>query len=116
MTNDFIGWPSMSSWPNTGGNWGGSSHDHWSPVPTYPTYYPLPTPREMTSMRALYRVLIVDPQQGEVLVDETLVADDQDKAKLKAVRTGLLSGFDLDDLDIGVLYLMDVRPKVKKAA
>ena len=62
----------------------------------------------MGQERGLYRVITVDPEKGTVEIDELVVANDEVGAKLKVLRD--IAG-DLDDFDIIVVRLGNVKPK-----
>ncbi len=63
------------------------------------------------NMRGLFIVYLVDYKASQVLhISEAVVADNVEKAKLKALKEWN-GDVDLDDLDIIVLRLGDVRAK-----
>ena len=65
---------------------------------------------EQKQMRHLYEIHVVEPQKGVVVKTELVVAETEDSAKLKVARM-LPAELDLDDFDILVNELGDVRAK-----
>lgn len=61
-------------------------------------------------MRGLYRVLAVDYKNDEVVVDKEVIASSNETAKLKALAP-VVDKYDLDDLDVKAIKVMDVRKK-----
>lgn len=60
--------------------------------------------------RGLFEVFVVDPEAGEVLTRDLVVADTAEKARLKVLRK---SDADLDDVDIIVVQYGGIRLKRK---
>lgn len=77
-----------------------------------PVEKPTVTAKEVKPMRGLFEVFIVNPESGEILGPYRVVANDAAAARLKVVGKHLdLEKVDLDDYDICVLKLGDVRHK-----
>jgi hypothetical protein len=62
------------------------------------------------STRGYFEVSIIEVETGTALIDERVVADNEDKAKLKVLMEHP-TGKDLDDLHIIVRKLGDLPPK-----
>ena len=60
--------------------------------------------------RGLFEVFVVDPEAGEIVTRELIVADSANNARLKVLRK---SDVDPDDVDIIVVQYGAVREKVK---
>gem|GEM_PF-5338692 len=70
-------------------------------------HYDAPKKKE-EKMRGLYRIIAVDYKNDEVVVDEEVIADNERHAELKALA-GIVNDYDLGDLDIKTIKVMDVR-------
>ena len=63
-------------------------------------------------MRGLYEVFIIDPVEDKVLGTHQLIAKSGSSAKIKALSIqGLGADVDVDDLDVIVVMLGDIRDK-----
>jgi hypothetical protein len=77
---------------------------------TYPT---AERKEQKTTMRGLFQAYIIDSADDEVICQsKPFVAKDEENARLKAVQQAELPG-DLDDYDIIIERLGDVRAKQK---
>lgn len=65
---------------------------------------------EKTNMRGLFEVFVVNPETGDVDGPFHVIAKDEAAAKIKVVAKEL-ADIDIDDFDIIVRRLGDVRPK-----
>jgi len=63
-------------------------------------------------MRGLYRVLVVDPEDDLIEVDELVIAASEEKARIKVLLARTLIR-DLDDYDVICQKLGSVRGKTK---
>jgi hypothetical protein len=59
-------------------------------------------------VRGLFLVAVVSPESGAIVASEQIVADSEDNATLKVLRS---IDIDPDDVDIIVVRLGNVRPK-----
>ena len=94
-------------------NWNGES---WSG-----SYYPIIADNEHTyilgkeakEMRGLFHVYVVDHGHDQVIAEGHIIADDEAKAKMKALHqwNDAVANYDLDDLDIICVKLGSVRKK-----
>jgi hypothetical protein len=66
--------------------------------------------KEQEPVRGLFEVFVVNPESGEIVKRDVVVADSDKKAELKVMRA---IDVDPDDVDIIVRRLGDVRPKRK---
>ncbi len=66
---------------------------------------------EVREMRGLFEVYVVDPEAGEIVYSEDVIAKDKEMAKLKALQACEVPLDDLDDFDIICNRLGDVRKK-----
>ena len=63
-------------------------------------------------MRHLYEVLAVDPEEDALLYSDKMIAKSGSSAKIKALsKAGLGDDVDVDDLDVIIVQLGDVRDK-----
>ncbi len=73
---------------------------------------------EVEEMRGLFQVYVVDPEEGELLYQGTAIASSAKNAEFKVLSRVLaikLGEFELDDLDVIVVRLGDVRAVEKIA-
>ena len=91
--------------------WGSTSTITWAYAPqtastTYLNYWvgvDKGKENKEDGMRAIYTVYVVDPRKsGTVILQEQVIAEDSEKAKLKANVAGAVrkAGLDFDDVDI----------------
>ena len=66
---------------------------------------------EVREMRGLFDVYVVDPEAGEIVYGDVVIAKDKEMAKLKALQACEVPLDDLDDFDIICNRLGDVRKK-----
>ena len=66
---------------------------------------------EVREMRGLFEVFVVDPEEGEIVFGDVVVAKDKEMAKLKVLQACEVPLDDLDDFDIICNRLGDVRKK-----
>ena len=59
-------------------------------------------------MKGLYRVIAVDYRNETVVVDEEVIANSEENARLVALAD-IVSDYDVDELDIKVIKIMDIR-------
>lgn len=76
----------------------------------YPITNYYPQEKENPKMRGLFDVYIVDPEIDDVAWSKCIIAKDEQSAKLKVVSSATLTK-DIDDYDIIVVKLGNVRPK-----
>jgi len=61
--------------------------------------------------RGLYRIIAVDPETEDILIDNLVVAKDEATARVKGLTNPFSPGIDFDDLDFIVIRLGSVRAK-----
>lgn len=64
-----------------------------------------------SNMRGLFEVFVIDPESGEILLNDLKVAKSAESAKFKALQVQKFEGFDFDDLDVIVRRIGDVQAK-----
>lgn len=113
MTNDsnlYIAGDSLTS-PNWGTlTIGAADHSNeiCETVVSYGSY--VDKPKERSNMRALYRIIVVNPKTEEVREPIMVIAKDEAAAKMKALLKQCFSG-NIDDYDILAECVGDVRAK-----
>lgn len=75
----------------------------------YDLHYDAPK-KEVKDMRSLYHVVVVNYKTDEILEDGLVIAENAEKARIKAAAP-FVNGYDLDDLDVICNKLGDVRKK-----
>jgi len=68
---------------------------------------------EVREMRGLFHIYVVDYEHDQVVAEGHIIADDEAKAKMKALHqwNDAVANYDLDDLDIICVKLGSVRKK-----
>jgi hypothetical protein len=100
----YTTWPSQQTWNGVDPNW----YLQQQQLAAMQQQAQAPKAKERKPMRGLFEVFVVDPESGEVAMREVVVADSDDKARLKVLRK---SDVDPDDVDIIVRRIGDVRQK-----
>ena len=69
--------------------------------------------KEVKEMRGLFHIYVVDYEHDQVITEGHIIADDEAKAKMKALHcwNDAVANYDLDDLDIICVKLGSVRRK-----
>jgi len=71
-------------------------------------HYNLQREEVKREMKGLYRVIAVDYRNETVIVDEEVIANSEENARLVALAD-IVSDYDVDELDIKVIKIMDIR-------
>ena len=71
-------------------------------------HYNLQREEVKREMKGLYRVIAVDYKNETVVVDEEVIANSEENARLVALAD-IVSDYDVDELDIKVIKIMDIR-------
>jgi hypothetical protein len=103
-------WHYNTGIPDDAGNWYYTYPEPQKSEVTvhYDLHYDAPKKEVKEEMAGLYRVIAVDYKNRKVVVDEEVITNSEKAAELK-VLAGVVNDYDLDDLDIKTVKVMDVR-------
>ena len=93
----------------------GTASGEWAYVSPN-VYYPNFKEGEVKDMRGLFSVYVVDPEEGDIVYQGVVVAENAKKAEFKVLSAAMRISedkYEVDDLDIICNRLGDVREKRK---